>query len=1312
MWRSTGDDAGSKSSLPPPHDRAGGQAVNHVVVIGDLVQVQDVFGDVTIGAEKPQYRIEDYPIGHRKLLMSDARVQPSWLLLPQYAIVPFTGRERQRRDLSAWLADPEPVAVHLIHGAGGQGKTRLAGQLAVDAVAAGWLVWRAMHGSDDAMGHLVMPADADKLLVVVDYADRWPTSHLIALIGRLHALARRVTAVLRVLLLARSAGFWWADIAHQAHRELGIEADEQALRPLGAEVGRTVLFTVARDAFAAAMDFGSAGHIQAPIRLSEEGFTQVLAVHMAALVAVDAHFHGDNIPTDPQAISNYLLQRERAYWHQLHTRAEGRIATTPQTLGRVVYLATLAGALPRHDAQTALRQAGVASMMETANQVIDDHRTCYPPTQSDEVLEPLHPDRLGEDFIALLTPGYAGDATACDDWAATAPNQLLTGVQDNGVLLLPSYSSQALTVLTEVARRWPHVAQRQLYPLLREQPWLALAAGSGVMARLAELTDVDIGVLEAIEKANEQFFPNIRYIRLDSGIAAIAQRLTDHRLATIVDPPRRGQLYMMLAKRLTNAGRWKQALTACTEALDLYRPLSAADPITFEPDLAQALISAGVVLGALGRRSDALAATTEGVEIYHRLVAAESAEHLSGLAWALGDLGIRLSELGRRNEALDAAIEAVNIRRRLAEGKDGIEPELAVSLISLGGLLYDVGRTEEGLSSSREAVDIFRQLEQAGSAVHDIERAIALNNLGTGLMHLERWGEALTVMSDTVQLRRELAGSNPAILEPYLGGSLINLGSVLAELRRWEEALTVATEATEIYHRLAIASPARFSPELAKSLTALGHRLSRLERWDEALPVTAEAIEIYHRLARENPGAFEPELAIALTQHSAELSTLGRRHEARQATMEAIEIYHGLARENPATFEPELAMALFDLCDAWLAEGRQKGVLVSLILGDEVVRISRRLTQEEPGAFAPKRVRALVALGLQLFRLGRQEEALASANKAVEITRRLAQKNPASFRHDLASALLASAWLRAGSNVDLPQALDAAKQSAAIYKSLAASDPAAFADDLIRAQSAITTILDCGRKNEEAVRIGRPTLTVPRVLVAEDIREELDEASLAQVEESLYPVDCQTCGQPLGSAPPVLHVDGFDSWAAVGLHHSRCKRSEWNRAVDGVMIVNQIFEAYLSWISRSLLVPVTDADGVVHPLPMLVVNPGLEQVFLKRNPLGQWRVQIQEQYYIAGLKPTLQLGEPIAGASASISGDDVSVTMRITPPRTYDVPLPDQRFGAKIREAGGIIFAVTHAVNPHTITTIRELEAVFIGDRSLSGWVGLAVEQL
>jgi tetratricopeptide (TPR) repeat protein len=281
---------------------------------------------------------------------------------------------------------------------------------------------------------------------------------------------------------------------------------------------------------------------------------------------------------------------------------------------------------------------------------VDDHRLCYPPSDPATVCEPLYPDRLAEDFLALRTPGHTVAGYQPDPWAATAVARLLAPGGDGRV---PVWAASAVTVLIETARRWPHITRDQLCPLLRAQPQLALAAGGVALARLTALAEVDLGVLVAIEA----LLPPGRHVDLDIAAAALTTRLTTDRLATTTDPAVRAGLYATLGYRLAHAGQREQALEATTEAVEIRRRLAGVNPAAFDPDLASALNNLGMMLSDLGRREEALAATTEAVEIRRRLAGVNPAAFEPDLATALNNLGNGLSDLGRREEALAASTE-------------------------------------------------------------------------------------------------------------------------------------------------------------------------------------------------------------------------------------------------------------------------------------------------------------------------------------------------------------------------------------------------------------------------------------------------------------------------------------------------------------------------------------------------------------------------------------------------------------------------------------------------------------------------------
>ncbi|MGW5284446.1 tetratricopeptide repeat protein [Streptomyces collinus] len=887
---------------------------------------------------KPAYRIEDFPVTPRPVSTRVLAEQPSRLLRAVHQVVPFTGRRDDLDGLAGWRDDPSSqLAVRLVHGPGGQGKTRLAARFADLSREAGWTVWQAAVNETgaDPIATSPTPETGTGILLVVDYAERWPTPDLRRLLQE--PLLHRTRAPVRILLLARPAGIWWESLDTWIGDTLDAPAELHPLLPLADDPSaRAALFHQARDRFASHLGLlpGQACRIGPPLDLNiDEDYAQILTIHITALAAVDARLRHESAPTNPARASAYLLKRERAHWSTLHQRPSQPLSTTPDAMGRTVLTATLTRPLARIHGQTALDRIGLADSTAAANTLLDDHRYCYPPPQADPartatVLEPLYPDRLGEDFLGLTTPASPDEPdtphpvpeAVTDDWAHQAAERLLLPGHTHTDTAAP-WTRDALTVLIETARRWPHIATGQLYPLLKNHPELALHAGGTALAALAGLDSLDLTVLKAIEP----HLPEGRHTDLDIGIAAITARLARHRLTTTHDLATRALTQENLAVRQSYAGLRDEALAVGQDALQAWRDLTRTNP-AHQADLARSLSNLGIWLSEVGRREEALTVTEEAVEIYRRLAAGNPAAYNPDLARSLSNLGTRLSEVGRRKEALTVTEEAVEIRRRLAtDNPAAYNPDLAASLSNLGADLSAVGRREEALSAELEAVEIYRRQAAGNPAAYNPDLAASLSNLGADLSQVGRWEEALTVTEEAVETYRRLAAGNPAAYNPDLAGSLSNLGNRLSAVGRREEALSAELEAVEIRRRLAAGNPAAYNPDLAASLSNLGADLSQVGRWEEALTVTEEAVETYRRLAAGNPAAYNPDLARALTiwawvRYEAQRDPSG----ALRATGEAVEIYRRLVTAVPAQHLSPLSFVLGLQADLLLGLGRTR----------------------------------------------------------------------------------------------------------------------------------------------------------------------------------------------------------------------------------------------------------------------------------------------------------------------------------------------------------------------------------------------------
>jgi tetratricopeptide (TPR) repeat protein len=1001
----------------------------------------------------------------------------SQLLAACNGVVEFTGRDDELADLRRWRdATNADRAVLLVHGPGGQGKTRLVTALAAETRRARWHVVAARyigegpggHGASDSSGSSGGPGDGVTdtagRLVLVDYAERWPAGDLLSLADD-PAVAGG--GPVRLLLVARSAG-WWTSVRHE-FTERRFQSGQLRLGPLAADVtDRGVLFDEARDRFAAVLGVSGAYRIPRPANLGEGAFGLVLAVHMAALAAVDAHARGHQAPADPVAVSAYLLDREFAYWQRLC--AAGRVRIRPTTMARTVFTATLTRPLSYRQAVGVLERVGVPSTGESADTVLADHKCCYPPADPDTLLEPLYPDRLAEDFLALLLPGHDVAAYQPDAWASEVPAQLLAGADGTAAPPGSGVTRSVLHMLVEAARRWPHLVCRQLVPLLRVHPELPLAAGSAVLSALAELPEFDLDVLAAIES----LFPRHRLVDLDPGIADVTARVVGHQLLTERDPQVHATRSAYLADRLDAAGRHGEALTAIADAVRIRRGLAEFGLYVFRSDLARSLLSMASQLTQLGRHEDALAATDESLGIYWTLAGHDPGAYRHNVAEALDRRGNCLSRLGRHTEALATAQDAVRIRRELAGADPTADPaDLSRALHNLGVQLSMMNRYEDALAADEEALHIRRVLAAANPREFQPELALSLSNISASRYRLGRLDQALDAGREAVALYRDLVAANPSAFRFALTRALGNLSNVLSDLGRHAEGLVLGKEAVRIRRELAVANPPAFTSDLARSLDGLAADLIDLGRHDEAVSVAIEAVDILRPLADQNPVALH-DLARAQTRLSLALSRAGRADPALAAAQNAVTAYHVLAATDPATFWLELADALNVLGNRLSALGRQADAVPHR---KKAVRIGRVLARDGTTEVRYRLAGLLENLATSLIFVNSSAQALAAMRESLWLYRVLAEENPGRFRPRLA-------WVLSAMGVYLDrfqsweEARGTAAEAVALYRDLAGSDPATYTRHLARSLNNLGVwLIRLGRQHDartslaEAVRL-------------------------------------------------------------------------------------------------------------------------------------------------------------------------------------------------------------------------------------------------
>jgi tetratricopeptide (TPR) repeat protein len=177
------------------------------------------------------------------------------------------------------------------------------------------------------------------------------------------------------------------------------------------------------------------------------------------------------------------------------------------------------------------------------------------------------------------------------------------------------------------------------------------------------------------------------------------------------------------------------------------------------------------------------------------------------------------------------------------------------------------------------------------------------------------------------------------------------------------------------------------------------------------------------------------------------------------------ELNETLLRKLPRNdeFEENAARIYNNLSYAYSYLGRREDALGA---AERAMEIYERLAKRNPDAFESDLASSLNNLGSFYSYLGRREEALGAAERAVEIRERLAKRNPDAFEPDLAMSLnnLGNSYSDLGRR---EEALGAAERAVEIYERLAKRNPDAFEPDLASSLNNLgNRYSDLGRREE------------------------------------------------------------------------------------------------------------------------------------------------------------------------------------------------------------------------------------------------------
>lgn len=377
----------------------------------DPGSVEAMMPDVVAGLFELKTQLSDLDQGVRDILMelrsdlllSDGRrILPpwqgpdSWLLRAEYGVAPFHPARTDELDGTLhWATGGDPLAVRLLFGRGGAGKTRLALEAVSGLRQKGWRAgFLGRHDAGTLRAALArIFSEGKRCLLIVDYAE----TRREELEPVIEEAAGFVGERCRILLIARAKAEWWDMLCRSTARVASVMdslSSSYELGPLASDVAvRKSLYEQAVNAYGLALNSRVAP--KTDLDFNNDTFSLPLFVHLAALASVRGRqlARGDELLDD-------VISREKRFWD---TRVEALGLNAQRhsaLLSQAIALVTLVGGCrSRSRVRDLVSSVPLAAGLPAIDLEAIAGMLCelYP---TPEDLGSLRPDVLGEELVS------------------------------------------------------------------------------------------------------------------------------------------------------------------------------------------------------------------------------------------------------------------------------------------------------------------------------------------------------------------------------------------------------------------------------------------------------------------------------------------------------------------------------------------------------------------------------------------------------------------------------------------------------------------------------------------------------------------------------------------------------------------------------------------------------------------------------------------------------------------------------------------------------------------------------------------------
>ncbi|KAJ7577402.1 hypothetical protein C8J56DRAFT_366886 [Mycena floridula] len=521
--------------------------------------------------------------------------------------------------------------------------------------------------------------------------------------------------------------------------------------------------------------------------------------------------------------------------------------------------------------------------------------------------------------------------------------------------------------------------------------------------------------------------------------------------------------------------------------------------------LAIRLHKVAFTLSQSGRNAEAVEITLEAVEICKGLmlrkpdrVAVQAAVQVS-----LASLSGHLSRNGRGDEAVEAARQAIAIARKLlSKDPPALKQFVLPSLLSFLSLpLCDVHRFDVSLEFAQEAVDILRKMEDKESQEYLRYLTDSLTTLCSSFSATGRDLEALVLIKEAVEISKtKLDPPDISLLIEAQG----MLAQTLMKVNQWEEALETSEEVFRLPHTTTNPADPKLTLQLLDTLDYITLIFTVFHRRREVTQLSEEASRIILDLPEEQQSsvilqrrsarARVRQLRYALYDESTsvELRQLCKRLKSIEsnaavadnlgATLTLVDCFAALGRRDEALVAAKESLVI---CEQFL-EGRVK-VWKQMICLQACSTAFSRLGQRDASLETIQRAvdliepsSALVEMNaasildfyaMRLGEVGRKDEALVNAERALEMWKKLAMNQELVIRENFARSLH-SLSNRLSELDGKEEALSAIQKAVSLYRVLVTGEfPEDFIIPFVASLNDLAALLGDVSRDEEALSV-------------------------------------------------------------------------------------------------------------------------------------------------------------------------------------------------------------------------------------------------